>query len=114
MKAVFVELPPFEQHRSKYLDDDSFTEFQKELIKNPTAGEVIKGTGGLRKVRFSDKKRGKGKRGGVRIIYYWYSSGSQFWLFTLYGKGEADDLSQDERKTVAQILKHETEARKLL
>lgn len=71
MKAVFIELPAFERHRSDYLDDAAFAGLQQVLMKNPEAGEVIEGTGGLRKVRFADAHRGKGKRGGLRIIYYW-------------------------------------------
>jgi hypothetical protein len=68
MKATFVELPAFERHRAKYLDDAGFSELQLELMRNPEAGDVIEGTGGLRKLRFMDKRRGKGKRGGLRVI----------------------------------------------
>ena len=70
MKAVFVELPAFERHRVKYLDDTGFSELQLELLRNPSAGDVIEGTGGLRKMRFIDRRRGKGKRGGLRVIFY--------------------------------------------
>lgn len=78
MKAVFVELPPFERHRADYLDDGAFGDLQDALMKNPEAGQVIEGTGGLRKMRFADRRRGKGKRGGLRVIYYWWSAGMQF------------------------------------
>lgn len=111
MKAVFVELPPFERYRKDYLDDSAFRRLQLELMTNPTAGDVIKGTGGLRKIRFADENRGKGKRGGTRIIYYWWTEGRQFWLFTLYGKGEMSDLSENERKLLAGLLKQELIAR---
>ena len=83
MEAIFIELPPFERHRQSYLNDESFREFQQMLMKNSEAGDVIEGTGGLRKVRYADKKRGKGKRGGLRVIYYWWQPGKQFWLFTV-------------------------------
>jgi hypothetical protein len=53
---------------------------QQELMRNPEAGEIIQETGGLRKMRFADRRRGKGKRGGLRVIYYWWSAGMQFWL----------------------------------
>jgi len=78
VKAVFVELPAFERHRADYLSDESFRSLQAALMKSPAAGDVIEGTGGLRKVRFADVRRGKGKRGGLRLIYYWLacSSGS--------------------------------------
>ena len=70
MKAVFVELPAFERYRADYLDDAAFGALQQALMKNPGAGEVIEGTGGLRKTRFADARRAKGKRGGLRVIYY--------------------------------------------
>lgn len=68
MKAIFVELPPFERHRPAYFSDESFRTFQNLLIEHPDAGDVIEGTGGLRKIRHADEKRGKGKRGGLRIV----------------------------------------------
>jgi hypothetical protein len=107
MKAVFVELPPFERHRKSYLNDEAFRGLQQELLANPHVGEVIQGTGGLRKMRFADEHRNKGKRGGVRIIYYWWLGGSQFWLFTLYSKDDMSDLAEDERKLLADMLKNE-------
>jgi hypothetical protein len=60
VKAVFVELPAFERHRTEYFDDDAFRELQDLLMLHPEAGDLIPGTGGLRKVRFADKRRGKG------------------------------------------------------
>ena len=71
MKATFVELPAFERYRSNYLDDDAFLALQNLLMKHPEAGDAIQGAGGLRKLRFADARRGKGKRGGLRVIYYW-------------------------------------------
>jgi len=61
-------------------------------LANPRKGDAISGTGGLRKVRWVDKKRGKGKRGGTRVIYYFYDRGDQFWLFLIYDKDEMTDL----------------------
>ena len=111
MNALFIELPPFQRHRKDYLDDELLRSFQIELMKNPEAGDVIEGTGGLRKVRFVDERRNKGKRGGLRVIYYWWSGGSQFWLFTLYGKNEQDDLTQQQKRILKQMLDSETKAR---
>lgn len=54
VKAIFIELPAFERHREDYLDDDGFSRLQEALMGNPEAGEVIEGTGGLRKLRFGD------------------------------------------------------------
>jgi hypothetical protein len=112
MKALFVELPAFARHRGDYLDDDGFRALQQSMLKNPEAGDVIEGTGGLRKLRHGDPRRGKGKRGGLRVIYYWWDGGRQFWLFTLYDKDEMEDLSADEKKLLKAMLKAELEARR--
>lgn len=111
MKATFIELPAFQRMRDEYFDDASFKELQSELMKDPEAGDVIKGTGGLRKVRYADERRGKGKRGGLRVIYFWKDAEDQFWLFTVYGKDEADDLTPDQRKMLKQRLESEIKAR---
>lgn len=112
MKAVFVELPAFARYRADYLDDEGFRGLQVAMMKNPEAGDVIEGTGGLRKLRHGDPRRGKGKRGGLRVIYYWWDGGLQFWLFTLYDKDEMGDLSADEKKALKSMLKMELEARR--
>lgn len=103
----FIELPIFERYREDYLNDDEYRGLQKLLIGNPEAGKVIKGTGGLRKVRYGDKKRGKGTRGGIRIIYYYQLSETRFLMFTLYNKGEMTDLSEDEKSAFRKVLKTE-------
>lgn len=112
MKAVFVELPAFSRHRPDYLDDEGFRGLQEAMMMNPGAGDVIEGTGGLRKLRHGDPRRGKGKRGGLRVIYYWWDGGRQFWLFTLYDKDELADLSSEERKALKGMVKRELEARR--
>ena len=112
MQALFVELPAFARFRQDYLEDEQFRELQNALLQNPEAGDVIEGTGGLRKARHADARRGKGKRGGLRVIYYWWRPGSQFWLFTLYDKDELDDLSAKERRALKDMLKRELEARR--
>lgn len=111
MKAIFVELPPFQRLRADYFSDEEYSRFQSDLMANPTAGDVIQGTGGLRKIRYRDPRRGTGKRGGLRVIYYWQLSESQFFLFTVYNKDEMDDLTADQRKTLAQLLEKELKAR---
>jgi hypothetical protein len=82
-------------------------------MRNPEAGEVIEGTGGLRKMRFADVRRGKGKRGGLRVIYYWWVAGMQFWLYTLYDKDEMADLTSKQRKVLRAMLKAELESRRM-
>jgi hypothetical protein len=104
MKAVFWELPSFKRLREGYLQDKEYEGLQANLMKDPEAGDVNKGTGGLRKLRYADAARGKGKRGGLRVIYYWNMVNDQFWLFTLYDKDEAVDLTANERKALKEAL----------
>lgn len=111
MKATFVELPPFERLRADYLDDAAYRQLQLALMANPEAGDVIESTGGLRKFRRPDPRRGKGTRGGLRVIYYWWTGGDQFWLFTVYDKDQADDLSPQQRKALRALLKQEVDQR---
>ncbi len=112
MQAVFIELPAFERSRESYLDDGGFSRLQEALMANPEAGEVIPGTGGLRKVRFSDARRSKGKRGGLRVIYYYWTGGAEFWLFTLYDKDEMADLTPKQREALKERIKDELKARR--
>ncbi len=107
MNATFIELPPFERLRASYLDDAAYRALQVELMANPMAGDVIEGTGGLRKLRQPDPRRGKGKRGGLRVIYYWWLGGDQFWLFTVYDKDQADDLTPEQRRLLKRMLDNE-------
>ena len=78
MEATFIELPAFERHREDYLDDNGFRALQNLLMKHPEAGDLIPDTGGLRKLRFRDVRRGKGKRGGLRL-----STLVEFWISVL-------------------------------
>jgi hypothetical protein len=71
---------------------------QLYLASDPEAGDVIPGTGGFRKVRWADRRRGQGRRGGLRVIYYLFPQESQIWLLTLYGKDEAADLTASEKR----------------
>lgn len=111
MKLTFVELPSFQAHREDYLSDQEYRHLQSDLLGNPDAGDVMRGCGGLRKIRFADKNRGKGKRGGLRVIYFYWKEGSQIWLFVIYDKDEMDDLTVIQRKTFSAVLRREVEAR---
>jgi mRNA-degrading endonuclease RelE of RelBE toxin-antitoxin system len=104
MEALFIELPPFERHRAEYLSDDEYRSFQQMLLAQPDCGDVIPHSGGLRKVRFADSRRQKGKRGGIRVIYYWYLEKSHFLLFTLYDKNQLDDLTPQQLSILRQLL----------
>ena len=105
--ATFVELPPFERWRQDYLTDEDYRALQNLFLVNPEAGGLIRGSGGLRKVRIEDKQRAKGRRGGLRILYYFWSEEREFWMFTLYSTGEMADLSTAERKALKALLEAE-------
>jgi mRNA-degrading endonuclease RelE of RelBE toxin-antitoxin system len=98
--VIFIETPIFTEDLLSLLSDEEYTEFQKYLASNPLAGDVIQSTGGLRKVRWA--AGGKGKRGGVRIIYYHVTPDSQIRLLLIYKKGIQDDLTAEQKK----ILRH--------
>lgn len=112
MKATFVEMSTFEKHRAEYLNDTEYQSLQEELLSNPQKGATISGTGGLRKIRWSDPGRNKGKRGGTRIIYYIYDEGDQFWMFLIYDKDQLTDLTSQQKKAFRQALNIEIQARK--
>ncbi len=111
MYATLIELPNFSKYREDYLDDYEYGKLQELLVNNPTSGDVIQGTGGLRKLRYGDSNRGKGKRGGLRIIYYWWVNEYQIFLFTIYNKNELSDLSHDQKKKLKELLEGEIKAR---
>jgi mRNA-degrading endonuclease RelE of RelBE toxin-antitoxin system len=98
---IFIETPIFTEDLLKLLSDDEYSEFQQYLAEYPTAGEVIQQTGGLRKIRWG--ARGKGKRGGVRVIYYHVMANAQIRLLLIYKKGIQDDLTEDQKKVLRAI-----------
>lgn len=112
MHAVFVELPAFAWHRERYLDDEGLRLLQEWLMRMPDLGALIQGSGGLRKLRVGDTRRGKGKRGGLRVIYFHWQAGRQFWLFTVYEKGEMADLTPEYKLVLRNALKAELLARR--
>jgi hypothetical protein len=99
---IFIETPVFTEDLLALMPDESYAELQHFLAQQPDAGDVIKGTGGLRKVRWA--LPGKGKRGGARVIYYWRVSESQILMLAIYGKGAQADLSSDEKKLLRKIV----------
>ncbi|MGA7383116.1 MAG: hypothetical protein WBX03_19855 [Terriglobales bacterium] len=91
----FFEAPPFTRYLSRYLDDEQYRDLQDALANTPELGDLMPGTGGFRKLRWADSRRAKGRRGGLRIIYYWFDSHDQIWMITIYDKNEASDLTPD-------------------
>lgn len=103
MKAVFVESSEFTEWVSEHLPDETYAAVQRELMADPEKGTPMPGCGGLRKVRTPDPRRGKGKRGGARVIYLHVPEVSQFFMLDVYGKGEKDDLSPQEKRILAAL-----------
>ena len=103
----FRETDLFTDHITRLLSDQEYAELQGVLVVQPDAGDLIEDTGGLRKVRWSQQKRGKGKRGGVRVIYYWRVSESLIYMLFAYSKDEQDDLSARQKKVLAALVKKE-------
>jgi len=99
---VFTETPVFTRQITKLLPDDGYRELQQELTFNPKAGAIIQHSGGLRKVRWRSAIRGK--RGGIRVIYYWYVSCDEIYMLLAYGKGEKDDLTAQELKVLRRLV----------
>ena len=94
----FVEAPGFTALVGRYLDADEYHGLRVFLAGKPDAGDVMPGTGGFRKLRWSDRRRSKGKRGGLRVIYYYLEVDGQIWLITLYDKDEMADLTAAEKR----------------
>src|SRR5439155_21622048 len=90
MKKIFIESREFTKQVQKFLDDDAYALFQKELLAQPEQGTLMPGCGGLRKVRLRDPRRGKGKRGGTRVIYLHVPQMNWIYLLDIYGKHEKD------------------------
>lgn len=107
----FLETPVFTRHVHSYLSDNEYRRLQHFLAERPEAGDVMPGTGGFRKIRWGDERRGKGRRGGLRIIYYWLAGDQQIWLFTLFGKNEAADLTPAEKRQLRTAIDAELGAR---
>ena len=103
-----VELSTFLSKVGKTIQPEERDELIIYLASNPKSGEEISGTGGIRKLRWAGK--GKGKRGGLRVIYYFYNDSAPVFLLTVYGKGEQETLTDEQKSqltALAQILKTE-------
>lgn len=111
MKLVFFETPLFSRYRPHYLSEEDYRELQNTLLQNPEFGEVMQSTGGFRKMRWHDTRRQKGKRGGLRIIYYYFAEQHQIWFFTIYDKNEMTDLTPTEKKALKQAIEIELQQR---
>jgi hypothetical protein len=86
---TFIESAAFERVRAVYLDDDEYAELQQFMMKDPEAGDIVRESGGVRKLRW--KRKGMGKRGGLRVIYFVRYQPNEFWMLTLYAKAKQDN-----------------------
>lgn len=87
------------------LDDDEYHKLQIALIKEPASGAIIKGSGGIRKLRWNGS--GRGKRGGIRVIYYWLTEDEKLFMLYAYPKNQADDLSKSQLSQLKAIVELE-------
>lgn len=103
----FRETDVFTKRVTELLTDDEYAELQGALIVDPEAGDIVKDTGGLRKIRWSQQRRGKGKRSGVRVIYYWHVADELIYMLLAYSKDEQDDLNARQRRVLSQLVSQE-------
>ena len=100
---VFVELPTFIAFAAEWWNDEDLRRLQNALLTQPDAGDLIRGGAGLRKLRWS--AQGRGKRGGARVIYYWYIPGECIYLIYAYAKNEREDLTPAQVRALAELMK---------
>lgn len=99
----FIETPTFTRLVTQLLDDDEYRWLQNALVANPEAGDLIRGGGGIRKLRHA--LQGRGKSGGVRAIYYWRKDDHQIYMLVIYPKSKKDDLSDKEVAILRELVK---------
>lgn len=101
---LFIETPVFTKRVKSLLDDEAYRALQLKLMGTPEAGDLIEGTGGLRKIRVAAK--GHGTRGGARVIYYHFVSASQLAMLYIYPKNEEQELSSAKRSALRTIIEN--------
>ncbi len=84
------------------MSDDEYRALQETLVNRPGMGDIVQGTGGLRKVRW--KQEGHGKSGGVRVIYYWMTEDEQLYMLYVYPKSKQEDLTAEQKKDLKSIV----------
>lgn len=102
---VIIETPIFTKRIQELVSNEEYRLLQSHLVNRPDAGKIIPGSGGLRKLRWSAS--GHGKRGGIRVIYYWFVSKEIVLMLFAYPKGEQDDLTPDQLKQLKKIIEKE-------
>lgn len=102
---VIVETAVCTAQLLTWLTDEEYRRLQEVLVANPHAGVVIPGTGGLRKLRWA--RAGMGKRGGLRLIYYYYNERQRIYLLLIYAKNENDDLTSTQARILMRLVQQE-------
>lgn len=102
---LFIETPVFTEDVEALASIDSYRALQHALALRPDAGRVIPGSQGLRKLRW--RESGRGKRGGLRVIYYWIRDEETIYLLTIYSKARQDDLTPRQIRTLSRLVKEE-------
>lgn len=101
---TFIESAAFQRLCAIYLDDDEYAELQQFIMERPESGQVVPGSGGVRKLRW--KRKGMGKRGGLRVIYYVRYQPNEFWMLTLYAKAKQDNVPAHILKQLKEAFEH--------
>ena len=101
----FVETPVFTSTIRRHLDDEHYRHLQIALMLRPEQGPLIAGSGGLRKVRWAPP--GSGKRGGLRVIYYWAPKERVFYMLYAYAKAQQGDLTAEQTRTLGRLVREE-------
>ena len=103
LNVLFVETPTFTRQILTLLSDDEYTKLQEELASTPDCGDLVRGGGGIRKLRWA--AQGRGKSGGIRIIYYWMRDDDRILLLLAYPKSRKDTLTAGETAMLRRLVK---------
>ena len=101
----FIETPVFTSSVNRFLDEASYRQLQIALMLRPEQGPVMAGAGGARKIRWA--RAGGGKRGGVRVIYYWAPKETAFYMLFAYAKNDQGDLTPAQAKALGRLIREE-------
>ena len=99
----FIETSLFTRLIYDYLSEEEYLGLQVHLLRYPDRGKIVSGSGGVRKLRWA--VRGKGKSGGIRVIYYWKVNNNEIWFLTVYGKSERETIPAHILKQIAEEIK---------
>lgn len=102
--VTILEMPAFAADADDLLSPDELDDLRSQLAFEPQSGDIIPGTGGIRKLRIGVGKKNKGKRGGARVIYYYHHDNIPLVLLAIYAKGEKIDLTPNEKKELKKLI----------